>query len=94
MKETLGSRCTTRYQMIQISSGIVVKSREKRIEEERNYLGKKEQCNRTDTADIYEKKKKKKIPIGTAIQFRFLPVAPNLRNSAATIPLLGCEKFD
>lgn len=62
---------------------IVVKSREKRIEEEKNYLGKKEQCSRTDTADIYEKKKKKKVPIGTAIQFRFLPVAPNLRNSAA-----------
>lgn len=54
-------------------------SKIQRIGEKRNYLGKKEQCNRTNAADIYEKKKKK---IGTAIQFRFLPVAPNLRNSA------------
>lgn len=50
---------------------IVVKSREKRIEEEKNYLGKKEQCSRTDTADIYEKKKKKKFRLEQRYSFDF-----------------------
>lgn len=56
---------------------MVVKSRES--ERKEIILEKKSNATELMRRISMEKKKKK---IGTAIQFRFLPVAPNLRNSA------------